>query len=56
MFTLTESLRIVLAITNIERQKPLDQQSPAIAREARLCADVLIEKSTIQRAVKAALK
>lgn len=56
MFTVVEGLRIVLAITNIERQKPLDQQSPAIAREARLCADVLIEKSTIQRAVKAALK
>ena len=56
MFTVVEGLRIVLAITNIERQKPLDQQSQAIAREARLCADVLIEKSTIQRAVKAALK
>jgi hypothetical protein len=48
-FSTVEALKIVKAITDIERRKPREQQSTAIAREARLCADVLIEKSRIER-------
>ena len=43
-----EAMKIVKGICDIERRKPLGEQSPAIARETRLCADVLIERSRIE--------
>ena len=56
MLTLAEKLRIVKAICDDDRQKPQDQQSPAIAREARRTADVLIHQSECERATRAWLR
>ncbi len=48
-FTLTESLKIVWGITQLERLKPAWDQSPAIVYATRITADVLIEASKASR-------
>ena len=46
-----EALRVVKAICDEERRKPKRLQSPAIARETRLAADVLIAASQRERSI-----
>ena len=48
-FTLTESLKIVWGITQLERLKPAWDQSPAIVYATRITADLLIEVSKKDR-------
>jgi hypothetical protein len=50
ILTTVEALKIVKGICDLERRLPREHQSPAIAREARLTADVLIERSQQERA------
>ena len=43
MLSTIEAMKVVKAICDIERRKPKAEQSPAIAREARLAATALID-------------
>ena len=50
ILSIVETLKICKAWADEERQKPLDQQSPVLARELRLTADVFILASRCERA------
>ena len=49
MLSTIEAMKVVKAICDIERRKPKAEQSPAIAREARLAATTLFAKSQWER-------
>ena len=50
ILSIVEVLKICKVWADEERQKPADQQSPALARELRLAADVFILASRCERA------
>ena len=50
ILSIVETLKICKAWTDEERKKPVDQQSPALARELRLAADTFILASQSERA------